>query len=330
MRVPAEDLFHRYLITGGTGFIGSNLVRSLVAQGKEVHLLVRPGSSLWRIDDIKKHVRCWVGDLQDRQSLVDCVGSAQPQVIVHLGGGSMGRPWDVDFSEVFASINLNLMGTLALLQAVVESGAPVQRFIRMGGLLEYGQGPVPFVESQREQPVSIYPATQVATTVLLNALHQGFDFPIISLRLASVYGPGRSLDFFIPALICAALKGQDFAMTSGRQAWDMLYVDDAIDAIVTAANSDCASGEVINIGSGEGHSLKSIAELIVANVPGAGELKVGAKPEPVGAIPNLTCNIMKAKEILGWQPKTSLETGLKKTIQWYRDHLPQLEQKAGT
>ena len=110
----------------------------------------------------------------------------------------------------------------------------------------------------------------------------------------------------------------------------MLYVDDAIDAIVTAANSDCASGEVINIGSGEGHSLKSIAELIVANVPGAGELKVGAKPEPVGAIPNLTCNIMKAKEILGWQPKTSLETGLKKTIQWYRDHLPQLEQKAGT
>ena len=95
MRVPAEDLFHRYLITGGTGFIGSNLVRSLVVQGKEVHLLVRPGSSLWRIDDIKQHVRCWVGDLQDRQSLVDCVGSAQPQVIVHLGGGSMGRPWDL-------------------------------------------------------------------------------------------------------------------------------------------------------------------------------------------------------------------------------------------
>jgi UDP-glucose 4-epimerase len=318
----------RYLITGGSGFIGANLVRRLLAIDCDVHILIRAESSLWRLDDVKSQVHFWTGDLTDSDSLIEAVTRSQPEVVIHLGGGSMGQPWNTDFSQLSASLEVNLHGTLNLIQAVSQAGIGLRSFIRMGGLLEYGDGPFPFVESQREQPVSIYPATQVATTAILNAVHKGCDFPIISLRLASVYGPGRSLEFFIPSLICAALNGRDFAMTSGEQRWDMLYINDAVDAILTAANSDCPSGEVINIGSGETYSLKQIAQTVVDQIDTAGQLQIAAKPDPEGAIGNLICSVDKADRLLGWKSETSLEDGLRKTIKWYRDNLQLLQQHA--
>lgn len=328
MQSAGRNLANRYLITGGTGFIGANLVRRLVSMGCEVHILVRAPYSLWRLDDIKSRIHCWTGDLTDIHSIFRAVRQAQPEVVVHLGGGSMGQPWNTDFSQLSASLEVNLHGTLNLVQAVSQAGSGLRSFIRIGGLLEYGEGPFPFVETQRERPVSIYPATQVATTAILNAVHRECHFPVISLRLSSVYGPGRSLEFFLPALIFAALKGNDFAMTSGEQIWDMLYIDDAVDAIVTAAHSDCPSGEVINIGSGETYTLKEIAQTVVKQIGTAGQLQIGAKAEPDGAIGNLSCSIEKAERVLGWKPKTLLEDGLRETIQWYRDNLDLLERKA--
>lgn len=327
MQSAGRNLANRYLITGGTGFIGSNLVRRLVSMGCEVHILVRAEYSLWRLDDIKSQIHCWKGDLTDIHSLCQAVSQAQPEVVVHLGGGSMGQPWTTHFSQLSASLEVNLHGTLNLVQAVSQVGVGVRSLVRIGGLLEYGEGHCPFVETQRERPVSIYPATQVATTAILNAIHKGCEFPIVSLRLASVYGPGRSLEFFIPSLICAALTGRDFAMTSGEQIWDMLYIDDAVDAILTAAHSDCPSGEVINIASGEPHTLKEIAQTVVKQIDNSGQLQIGDKAEPEGAIGNLSCSIEKAERVLGWKPKTLLEDGLRETIQWYRNNLDLFEDR---
>ena len=189
------------------------------------------------------------------------------------------------------------------------------------GLLEYGDGPTPFQEDQRESPVSIYPATQVATTVLLGALCRQLPFSVATLRLASVYGPGRNLDFFVPSLIRHCLAGEDFAMTSGEQRWDMVYVADVVDAMHKVVGHDLPTGEIINIGTGTGVPVKDIAALIVAKVGTPSRLKIGALSDAGGSIPNLVCDTQKAERLLGWKSLVSLDEGLDRTIGWYRDNL---------
>jgi nucleoside-diphosphate-sugar epimerase len=250
-----------------------------------------------------------------------CLTESQPDAIIHLGGGSFGRPWSTDFKEIDSSIEVNLHGTLSLLKAIEEIQLSLIRFIRIGGLLEYGNGSVPFDESQREQPVSIYPAIQVATTMILNAIHRQLSFPIVTLRFASVYGPGRSFDFFIPSLIKHCLEGRNFSMTSGEQVWDMVYIEDVVDACEKAINSETDSGEIINIGSGRGYKLREIAELITKIIGGNSQLKIGALPDAEGGIPHLICKIEKAKRLLKWEPHTKLEDGLKVTIDWYKENI---------
>ncbi|TKV67252.1 NAD-dependent epimerase/dehydratase family protein [Marinobacter panjinensis] len=88
--------------------------------GCEVHILVRAQHSLWRLDDIKSRIHCWTGDLTEIHSISRAVRQVQPEVVVHLGGGSMGQPWTTDFSHLSASLEVNLHGTLNLIQAISE------------------------------------------------------------------------------------------------------------------------------------------------------------------------------------------------------------------
>lgn len=310
----------RFLVTGATGFIGSHVVRALVTQGVLTTILVRERSSLWRLDDIKGKISILQADLAEVDQVVSAVEKAKATHVLHLGGGSLGKPWETDFGQIQASIDVNLRGTLNLLKALHQSPVTVKCFIRMGGLLEYGDGPQPFREIQREQPVSIYPALQVATTMVLNALKKNLDFPILTLRLASVYGPGRDLNFFVPSAIVHMLENKPFDMSSGEQRWDMLYIDDAVEAILLAARSNLATGEVINIGAGRSYRLKDIATLVARLINSETVINLNAISEGSGNLAHLECDISKATKLLAWQPKTEFEYGMKKTIAWYRDN----------
>ena len=224
------------LVTGGTGFIGSHLVRRLLEQGCGVSLLVRPGSSLWRIEDILPKVRLLHGDLLDAASLDACLDEARPDVVYHLAGDTSGRHWCSNLEELDSSIGANLNGTLNLVRSLHKRKLH-SRFVRAGGLAEYGSAPVPFDERDQEKPVSAYGASQAAATMFLGALKQFLAFPMITLRLASIYGPGRETGFFLPSLIVHCLESKDFNMTNGDQLWDLVYIDDAVDAFLRAAQS---------------------------------------------------------------------------------------------
>ncbi len=313
------------LVTGGTGFLGSHLVRRLVTDGAAVHLLVRPASSLWRIADIKTKLTLWRGDLTDLSSLEKCVAGSRPQLVFHLGGGSFGQPWSTVLGEINSLVDVNVKGTLNLLHAIERAGLPLTRFVRTGGLVEYGDGPVPFDEGQRELPASAYPATQAATVMILNAVYRHLKFSVVTLRLASVYGPARSGDYFLPSLIIGCLEGRDFDMTAGEQMWDLIYVDDVVDAYVKAGQADVASGEILNIGAGRGYRLREVAEMIVSKIGGKTHLRIGALQKQPGEIRHLVCRNEKAKRILGWTPETSLDTGIDRTIAWYRQHLQEIQ-----
>ncbi|MBZ5604305.1 MAG: SDR family NAD(P)-dependent oxidoreductase [Acidobacteriia bacterium] len=307
----------RVLVTGGTGFIGSHLVRRLIDAGNDVHVFARKSSDLFRIQDAASEITLWRGDVTDFDSVTRTVDAVAPEIVFHLAGDTSGRRWSRGFSELDASIDVNLLGTLNLLRALHRAPKPPGRFIRAGGLAEYGDAPVPFDESARELPVSAYGASQAATTVLLSALQSQLSFLVITLRFAAVYGPGRSEEFFLPALIVRCLEGGEFEMTSGDQPWDLLYVDDAVDALLCAAEAPAASGEIVNIGSGCAYTLREVAERAVAKI-GSGRLRIGAISASAGDIRKLYCRIEKARRMLEWEPRVDLDAGLDRTIAWYR------------
>ncbi len=310
----------KVLVTGGTGFIGSHLVRRLVLEDTEVHLFARPESDLGRIEELIPKLVVWRGDVTDLGSIERCVAKAQPEMVFHLAGDTSGRRWSRDLSELDSSVQVNLGGTLNMLRVLQSAARPPMRFIRAGGLAEYGEAPVPFDERQREMPVSAYGVSQAATTMFLSALSSQLTFPVVTLRFAAVYGPGRAEDFFLPSLIVRCLSGEDFEMTTGEQPWDLVYVDDAVDALIRSTTAAIESGEIMNIGSGRGPTLREIAELVVRKI-GSGRLRVGAVPVVAGDVPRLYCRNDKAKAVLGWQPRVDLDAGLERTIAWYRERL---------
>src|SRR5205085_2108423 len=140
---------------------------------------------------------------------------------------------------------------------------PLQAFVQTGTFEEYGTGPVPFVEDQREEPVSPYSASKAAATHFCQMLHRSLHYPVIVLRPCLMYGPFQSADMFIPSLIDSCLRGQDFPMTSGEQTRDLSYVSDVIEAYLLAIRRPKAIGEVINIGSGQEYKIKDVAKKIV-------------------------------------------------------------------
>jgi nucleoside-diphosphate-sugar epimerase len=307
----------RVLITGGTGFIGSHLARRLAGEGWEVHILARPASSLWRIEDFVQKVTVWRSDVTDPASLGKCVESSRPGAVFHLAGDTSARVWTAGLGELDSSIDVNLRGTLNLLRALQKTRP--RKFIRAGGLAEYGEEHPPFDEEQRERPVSAYGASQAATTMCLSALRRQLAFHALTLRFAAVYGPGRSPDFFLPALILSLLEGRDFEMTAGDQLWDLIYVEDAVEALMKALHADTSTVDLVNIGGGCACSLREIAAAVKRKIGGPGRVLAGAIPPRAGDIQNLYCRCDRAREVLAWQPHTSLDAGLDRTIAWYRE-----------
>ena len=306
------------LVTGATGFLGTHLIQRLLADGARVHALVRPDSPRRKDLAADTRVTCLLADLRDEAALDACLTATSPDVVFHLGAVTAGRRRAdaVGSAAVLESYEVNVTGTVRLLLALgrAHSSATV---VRTGGLEEYGTGPLPYVETQREAPVSPYSATQTAATHLGHALARQVGVPFVTIRPALTYGPGQSATFLIPALIAACLRGQSFDMTRGEQTRDLIYVDDVVEALVAAATARVAD-RIVNVGSGLEYRMRDVAELIVRLTGAVGQVRIGALPDRPGDLPRLVCDPQLARELLDWQATTSLEDGLARTIAAYR------------
>lgn len=315
-RNPASLKGRSAFVTGASGFIGSHLVERLVRAGADVHVLLRSGSSSRRLEGLRGRVREWEGDITDSAALRNAVAGARPDVVFHLAGDTGVRRVSEDWAGVDRSVQVNLIGTLALLRAALEAKHPVSAFVRAGGLEEYGDGHVPYDETQREQPISPYSASQVAATHYCEMLQRGTETAIATVRPALVYGPGQSADFLIPSLIMSCLRDQDFEMTDGAQKRDLLYVDDAIDAFIRAAERTVRG--VVNVGHGVQHAIRDVAEQIVRITGTRATLRVGARAARARDLEQLVTRVDRAREVLGWTPTVELRDGLTRTVESFR------------
>jgi nucleoside-diphosphate-sugar epimerase len=308
----------RVLVTGATGFIGSHLVRRLVDEGVEVHALTSVVSSVYpvRLAPLRHRITLHGGNLCDRSAMDSVVAEAKPTHIFHLGGYThVGKSWQ----RVDECIQTNVQGTVNLLNALEGSGW--QRFVNLGTSEIYGNVKVPFKEDAVVNPISPYSVSKYAGERFCRMFHEGRGWPIVMVRPFNAYGPAQTPDRVIPEIIGRALRGDELRMTMAGQTREFNYVVDLVEGIVSAGTVEGIDGQLFNLGCGEEISMRNLATEILNLLDNPIEPLFGALPERPTEIPRMFCDNTRAREVLGWTPRHTLQEGLQKTIAWYRAEL---------
>lgn len=308
----------RVLVTGATGFIGSHLVRRLVAEGTEVHALTSRVSAVYpdRLRDLRGGITLHEGNLTDRSALDVLVQRSRPDYVFHLGAYThVGKSW----RRVDECVQSNVQGTVNLLQALDGSG--YRRFINTGTSEIYGDIDVPFREGDQVNPISPYAVSKYAAERFCRMFHRSYGWPIVVLRPFNAYGPAQSADRIIPEIIARGVRGDDLAMTEGRQTREFNYVEDLAEGFLHAATAPDVEGDLFNLGCGEEISMRDLATLVLDVMGDPIVPEFGALPERPAEIRRMYADPEKARRILGWEPRHTLREGLSKTIDWYRHEL---------
>lgn len=304
----------RAVVTGGTGFIGANLVRRLLADGHEVHLFLRHGHDPWRIRDLGSAMSTYIVDLTDPDAVAAALRVSHADSVFHLAAYG-GYPSQNDPDQ---AVRTNVLGTIRLLEAC--RGAGVATFVAAGSSSEYGSKTHAPSEDERPEPHSLYAVTKNAATEYCAWVSRRDGARAITLRVYAAYGPWEEPTRFVPQLVLAGLDGRLPPLVDPRVARDFVYVDDVCEAFVRAATArDLPVGAIYNIGTA---SQTSIGEAVAM----AREV-LGVSVEPVwGSMPKRpwdtsvwVADPRRAARELGWTAQTSFRDGLARTIGWFRD-----------
>lgn len=300
------------LVTGGAGFIGSHLVRKLVASRHAVSVLVRPGTDLSRIKDVLPSVRRFVGDLTDRKAMEAIVNKADPIGVFHCAVSNMQRGIAAPDEEV---IRNNMLGTVNLVAALQQTD--YHFFVNTGSFLEYSMGSRIQKESDRCEPMELYSVTKLAATLYGQMVARRDKKPIITFRLFSPYGPAMQKGRLLEAVISRALCNQNIPMTEPHIARDFIFVEDIVDLYLEAMErAGEMRGEVFNAGTGDPTTLQELARLVVRMTDSTSEVKWNALPRVSYDSDTWRADMEKTFSRFTWRPKHSLETGLQKTAAW--------------
>jgi UDP-glucose 4-epimerase len=313
----------RVLITGGLGFIGSNLAIKLVEFGANVTLvdsmLPLYGGNLINIDSIKERVRINFSDVRDRASMNYLVKGQD--YVFHLAG----QVSHVDsVMDPFTDVDINVNGTLSVLEACRKFN-PRARIVFTGTRGQYGPSvKLPVDEKAPTNAKGIYAINNLAAEKIILMYHEVHDLPGICLRITNTYGPRHQMKHsrygVVNWFIRLALDDQAIPiMGDGSILRDFLYVDDLVDVLILAASSKEAYGHLFNVGTGVAVDFRTVAETIVF-LTGSGRCEfVPFSEERKKLEPgHYYADIRKIKNMLGWEPQISLEEGLRRTIEYYR------------
>lgn len=308
------------LVTGAAGFIGSQLLRRLVSEGARVHALVRPGTSLNRIDDWRRKVRLHHVDLSDAPAVRLAVAAASPEFVFHLGSQNRGLNSDGPEAALEA-IETILRPLIGLLEAAAALSTPPQAIFRAGTIAEYGRSSLPFRERNREAPANAYGAAMLAATQFLEMLEPALPFHVVTMRLALTYGLGQSDKFLIPQLVDACLEGRRFEIQRPDDRRDLIHVDDVVSAFLAISRTRHTRSGVVNVCTGTAPSMREVAAEIIAATRCDPALIEQRRPLPGEAIAELRSDPSLARELYAWSPRVGLRQGLSQLISARRAQL---------
>lgn len=307
----------RVVVTGGSGFIGSHLVKELLQQGAKVAVTVRYGNVMKneRLREEWSRIKVIEADLRNRGALEE-VARFEPQVVFHLAAyNHVGE----SFRQVEECFDVNAKGTANLLDVVPGT----ESFIYMSTSEVYGhQSAVPFVETMCPEPISPYAITKY-TGELYCRMKQRMKGSgrIVVLRPFNAYGPYQSSKAIIPELIINCLKGRPIRTTRGEQTREFNYVGNLVDGLLAAASHEGRIEGPVNLASGEEVAIRDLVRKIAELTETKSSLEIGALEYRPTEIWRMFADSTRARTLFGWTPRVSLDEGLKRTVAWYRKYL---------
>lgn len=313
------------LVTGGAGFIGSNLVRHLYKKYPDYRLLVV--DALTYAGNVHNcpdgalgsdRYEFWYGDVRNGELMDTLVG--QSDIVVHMAAESHVTRSIYDNKLFFET---DVLGTQAVANAVVKHRNRINRFIHISTSEVYGTA---LTEKMSEEhplnPMSPYASAKCGADRLVYSYWATYNVPAVIVRPFNNYGPYQHLEKAVPRFITSVILGEPLTVHGdGEAARDWLFVEDHCEALDALIHADIAAirGEVINIGTERHRSVLEIAEAVLkAMGPCDSQIQfVGGRP---GQVFRHTADASKLKKLIKWEPKLSFEEGLERTIRWYRDN----------
>ena len=311
------------LITGAGGFIGSHLTEHLVELGANVKAFVRYNSrNDWGLLELLPRqtldkVEVIMGDLRDADVIRHA--AKEVDVIFHLGS-LIAIPYS--YTNPRETIETNILGALNVLTAAKENS--IEKIVHTSTSEAYGTAKyVPIDENHPLQGQSPYSASKIGADKIAESFYRSFELPIAIIRPFNTYGPRQSARAVIPTIITQALTKEKMFLGSLHPTRDYTYVGDLVEGFVKVAESPKSVGEEINIGSNFEISIGDLVNKIISLV--GKNVEIVADPARVrprdSEVERLWCDNTKAKRLLEWEPKTSLDAGLKMTIEWIVDNI---------
>jgi len=301
------------LVTGAGGFVGANLVRRLVRDGHRVTGVLQPGGDPWRIAGLEGQARFVEVDLLDGGAIRHLVRDEDPAWVFHLAAYG-AYSWQDDVQRIMAT---NVGGTAGLVDACREVGCAA--FVHAGSSSEYGFTDTPPAETAALEPNSPYAVSKAAATMYCRQTARAGGFPAVTLRLYSVFGPYEDPRRLVPAVVVQALSDRLPPLVNPDVARDFVWVDDATDAFVRAAEAaGDRAGAVYNVGSGIQTTVGDLVTRARRVLGVRAEPDWGSMPDRAWDTTSWVADPSRIAAELGWMAGTDLDEGLALTSAWLR------------
>jgi UDP-glucose 4-epimerase len=315
----------KVLVTGGLGFIGSNLATRLVGFGAEVllvdSLIPEYGGHLFNIQPVRERVRVNISDVRDEHSMRYLVQGED--FLFNLAGQTSHLD---SMTDPYTDLEINARAQLSILECCRKYN-PGLKIVFASTRQIYGKPEyLPVNESHPLHPVDVNGIHKMAGECYHLLYHTVYGIRSCVLRLTNTYGPRMRVkdarQTFLGIWIRQLMENKPFEVWDGTQLRDFTYVDDAVDALLMAAGSDPVGGHVFNLGGDCVISLKDLADLLI-EIHGGGEYVLRSFPPNRKQIDigNYYADFSRIRDVLNWRPTISLREGLTRTLAFYREHL---------
>ncbi len=312
----------RALITGGLGFIGSNLAIRLANLGARVTIVdaIIPeyGGNLFNIESVKDRVTVNFGDICDRLAMNWLV--RDQDYVFHLAGQVSHIK---SMTDPFPDIEFNIKGTMVVMEAIRHHN-PTAKVVFTGTRGQYGPAiALPVNESAPTNPKAIYEISNLTAEKIIQVYHETHGIPAVMLRLTNIYGPRAQMKHsqygVVNWFVRQALDGVPIPVFgTGRILRDFVYVDDCVDAILATATCPAAVGEIFNVGWDQPTSFLELAQILERLCATGWWHYAPFTPERAAQEPgDFYSDITKIRTMVGWEPRTGLEEGLRRTLEYY-------------